>query len=283
MTIYPLRIGISGKICSGKTSLAEHLVQKQGFQRLTFARILKELCSTICAYRLDPNGQHHNLTDVARRICEANGLPVLPFLRQCLKTMRRFDTVSYVYDVNHLTEIKTEGSRKLLQHVGNGYREKFGDRIWINTTTNSLDPVVNYVADDARYENEYLELQALGFAMVRLNVSRQVQVERLAQRGIVYKTADFEHITETALDHYDFDYYIDADRPLAECLGELDSYTKDQLAHRQEWERMTNLYEVNDPRRSFELAEHSRKLAAARVRHHDPSRYRHHDGKDYLA
>lgn len=283
MITYPIRIAISGKICSGKTTLAEHLVQQYKLQRLTFAKYVKELAAALCEQRDHPETGHARLLAVSKLITEANDLPMIQFLLKARRILEQHPGVNYIYDANHNTEIKDSLSRPFLQAIGHGIRQRFHDMVWINTTLSGLDPTIGYVIDDMRYENEYEELKSYGFTTIRLDVTRAMQVKRLAQKNVVYKEKDFQHSTETALDTFEFDFRIDADQPLEVCLSALDKYVQTMIEQHQQLERMTNLNAVNDPRRSYEMEQFRRRLTAASAPNSDSRRHRHHDSKKHLS
>lgn len=104
--------------------------------------------------------------------------------------------------------------RKLLQNLGQTLRE-FDKNVWINVVVNkinNLDSDVHILIDDLRMPNEYEVLKQLGFIIVRLEVSKQTQIERLINlypSNYIDHIEKLSHCTENSLDNYDMDHVID--------------------------------------------------------------------------
>jgi len=79
------------------------------------------------------------------------------------------------------------------------------------------------VNTDSRFPNEIGALKQRGFITVRLTVSPERQSERAKTLGLEITRGELFHESETALDDYPaFDYIIDADKPLAEMLADIE-------------------------------------------------------------
>lgn len=112
--------------------------------------------------------------------------------------------------------------RVTLQNWGTEVRRTQKPNYWVEKL---IVPAVGMLASgrsvyvtDARFPNEVEAVQRVGGYAVRLNVSRDVQIERLTQRdGKRPDVASFEHPSETSLDDYtDFDVVIDTDTQSAD-------------------------------------------------------------------
>lgn len=191
MNPQPL-IGISGRKRTGKDTLAGFLVAGHGFTRLAFADPLKaivaELNPAIPAYTAlgsdDP--------DDAWRVQDE--------LDSC-----KSDT-----DPAGWEGAKAEPEvRRLLQAQGEAVRRHLGENVWVDATINKAHYLLAegkpVVIPDVRYPNEAERIKALGGIVVRVN-----------RPGTAEGTSSTDlHISETALDGYDFDVIVTNDSDVA--------------------------------------------------------------------
>lgn len=85
--------------------------------------------------------------------------------------------------------------RRLLQVLGTEVgREFFGDDIWVDTLIAKIEPEDKVVITDVRFPNEAREINYLAGQIWRVN-----------RNGI---EAVNEHVSETQMDNYDFDFVI---------------------------------------------------------------------------
>ena len=115
------RIALVGKMCAGKTTLAQKLVDKHGYTNLKFA--------------------------------------------------------AGVYEEAYRQGMATK-DRKMLQRIGTQARDKDPDH-WIKQLILKLTPGGKFVIDDCRYLNEAKYLRENGFVIWRLEVSPEVQEQRI--------------------------------------------------------------------------------------------------------
>jgi hypothetical protein len=122
-------IGLAGYAQSGKDTLANMLVEQQGYTRLAFADVLRE-----CLYALDPS------------------------LRTPRATLRNY--------VDHLgwDEAKRNPEvRELLQRLGTEVgRNILGPDIWVETAMRKVEPGGKYVFTDVRFPNEADAIARIG-------------------------------------------------------------------------------------------------------------------------
>jgi hypothetical protein len=102
--------------------------------------------------------------------------------------------------------------RALLQNLGVGARKVFGDDFWIKEALKSLSDDRNFVFTDVRFTNEA--------EIIKLNHG---QVWRIIRPGI---NPVNQHISESDLDEWPFDGFIDNDG----SLEDLEHTIKYQLA-----------------------------------------------------
>lgn len=106
----------------------------------------------------------------------------------------------------------TTDNRELLQRVGQGVRDLYED-FWVNLATVKLDgwwdeESAPWVNDDTRYPNEAAALRERGFVIVRVVAPKWMRVDRLKRNGRLQDEAQLDHVSETALDHWDDDERI---------------------------------------------------------------------------
>lgn len=223
------RIAISGKMCSGKTTVANMLQHEMDYTRMFFAQEIKILCRDIVNYN---KAAAANLEIELRR-------PLLEIIwndiqritktdeeysaaiEQLLEIMEDYKHVIY-YDLS--SDKKTNDIRKMLQQVGTDYmRVNVSDSIWINALQSSIAKAgeVKIIIDDVRYPNEFEMLRKEGFVMIRLNVSREVQLRRLKQLYGLIDESKLRHTSEIAIDHAPFDYVLDSDQSAEELLKDI--------------------------------------------------------------
>lgn len=204
----PLRIALSGKIASGKSTLSDSLLSIYGLERMAFAQPVKEYCSAICDYNRtkDPGG----LNPIITKICVANNFNYTYVFDLSRKIADTFKNTVYHFDysTSFKEEKKTDDIRKMLQYIGHNMREWTADDIWINCLIASLRPDGRYIVEDARYPNELRALKDNQFFLVRINIDPEEQKKRIIAKYGNYDESIFTHPTEVLLDSEKFDFYI---------------------------------------------------------------------------
>jgi hypothetical protein len=113
--------------------------------------------------------------------------------------------------------VRTPEIRWLLQLWGTDVRRAADPDYWVKRT---LTDVLGHIArghhvfiTDARFPNEVTAAQSVGFHVVRLDVTREVQWQRISSRDGISREAfqaSISHASETALDGFDgFDQRLD--------------------------------------------------------------------------
>ena len=164
-------IGISGKIGTGKTTVADMLVSK-GFSQLAFAGVLKEMVAVLL------------------------NIPVSIFDDQAVKS----GMTPFGCDVRHL-----------LQTIGTDWgREMINTDIWVISAFFRINSD-NTVITDVRFPNEAKAIRERGGIVIRL------------ERDMDRSGPEHQHLSETALDGWDFDYVIDNNGSLEDLRNRLNS------------------------------------------------------------
>jgi len=162
-------IGISGKFCSGKDTLAQIIIQyyqDKGYEtkHLKIADGLKKICSIITGSSMED--QYTQEGKSKTNCCEI-----------------------------------TNG--RLQQLVGTVLREEINPNIWIfpvmEYCKNNPDTIC--IISDCRFKNEAQIIKQNGGILIRINRMNEIHN---SQNG-----RDHNHVSETDLDNYKFDYVIE--------------------------------------------------------------------------
>ena len=121
---------------------------------------------------------------------------------------------SKIYEIARELFNMKENDRNLLQQIGTKMREIDGD-VWINHIINKYNDE-NIIIDDVRYINEAISLKKNGYSLIKLNISKELQLKRLKN---LYPNPELHinkmnHDSETESDNINkelFDIIIDVD------------------------------------------------------------------------
>jgi hypothetical protein len=161
-------IGLSGYARSGKDEVAKILVEDYGYKRVAFADKIRELL-------LETNPQ--------------------------VKDGFRVESVVGAYGWDKAKVLFPE-IRNLLQQLGVGARNIFGDEFWVGQVFQSMDTTSNYVITDVRFENEAMMLKLMGG-----------QLWRIKRPGVEPVNS---HVSERDLDGYRVDKILKNEGTLEE-------------------------------------------------------------------
>lgn len=196
-----MRIGLAGKMASGKDTIA--LTLKENYSQdmliLSFADGLrKEIKETLEEIRnnqfIKPDSMPNDLYELLIQESQEEEINVYK---------------------------RTNRMRQILQKYGTEYRRKEKDSYWVD----KLEEVIINNKDkdiciaDARFVNELKMLKRQGFYLVKIDISNEEQEKRLKQRdGNSIKR--IEHTSESAFEDYkDFDLELNNNNktPLEAC------------------------------------------------------------------
>ncbi len=171
-------IAISGKIGSGKSTVGD-IFEKQGFQLDSFAKSVKDICSILFGY--DRNKIEGSTPD--DRLWREK------------------------VDKNHTNLIgKNFTPRDAMVLVGTQFgRNMIHQNIWIETLFNRYDKNTDLLITDLRFPNEYEEIKKRGGIVIRIN---RPNLTKLTNLNSSNSSNSSNHISECALDNYNFDYVI---------------------------------------------------------------------------
>lgn len=144
-------IGFAGRCRSGKTILSE-VCEKYGYQRLSFALPLKQLCADILDISIDElnRAKNENIPieitigkDICEILSEETNIPI--------------ETTTEICDGKYLHTV-----RDMLQFIGTDYIRKYNSDWHVNRIREMIEDNGNYVIDDVRFPNEKRMIEQLG-------------------------------------------------------------------------------------------------------------------------
>jgi dephospho-CoA kinase len=201
----PKKIAISGKMASGKTTAANILRDKYGYKVCSVAAPIKEIASIAT--------DEKKVAEVIMRLCNWN-------VARAQKCKEAFKNMYPKYEGHDLT-FKDNKTRSFLQELGRTFREIDPD-VWIRDLIQRSRSENLVVIDDLRYRNELRLLKEAGFITIRLNITEDIQKERLKN---LYGHVDNDKIndsSETDLDNSEFDYVINNTEDIQTLIKQLD-------------------------------------------------------------
>lgn len=240
-------IGVSGKICSGKTTVSEVFVNKYGYTKVAIAEPVKEIGKWYIEYtkiKKEYEGNYEKLhaymfshnKRLEKRLFSIVGKKGDLIATAVEKTIRAkemlFEEVfSNFKDPDWSTE-KNNDIRLLYQLIGASFRQHFGEDIWINALIRKIEVFQSqgqslFICDDVRYKSEYVVLKDFGFKVIRLDINEETQKRRVKN---LYGNLDpkrLRHSSEIDLDDVrDFDFIASTDDPLEKMLDSIVNYAK---------------------------------------------------------
>lgn len=221
-----MKIGFSGKICTGKTTACEYLVQKYGFISLRLSDPLKSL--EFIHGNVNPESWERLVFKNVKRIVSylflartgeetrAEALEGL-LANEVLKAFRLFEPMP------------SQKNRGLLQYLGTEVGRRLDADIWIDCLVGRIiereqTGFKHIAVEDVRFPNEFERLKKLGFTMVRLKAGSRVRAKRIEKIYGAYDPEILVHPSELALDgrEVEFDYVFDTSGPVEALYRMLD-------------------------------------------------------------
>ncbi len=202
-------LGFSGKLASGKDSVAARIVDKlrlDPVMHYSFAQPLKDEVDQVLD--LARRGSLHTFGEV---MSVREGEPA--------SQLRRLVELALLADPACDARTRTPEMRRVLQFWGTEIRRADDYDYWVKRATRAVFDQVSagthVYYTDGRFPNEILGSQSIGFRVFRLQVDPAVQAERLAHRDGLSIDADAQlHPSEIALDDFaEFDLVVDNNGP----------------------------------------------------------------------
>jgi len=193
----PIRIALTGRMRSGKTTIADHLWLKHDFAKVSFASSLKLTADRLFSHLYEPIYEDCPFSEGGRTV----------------KDYRK--------------------PRALLQELGQKMRE-IDEDVWIKQAEQDVKlaeawrGTAGVVIDDLRQPNEYEWARANGFIIIRVEADEALRLKRAEQEGDSFSAEDMAHDTEQHVDGFSVDYTIvndgdmnDLERQVDEIMGEI--------------------------------------------------------------
>ena len=206
--------GISGKIASGKDTIGN----------LVSMNLKKN------GYRIKSTGFGYIIRNEVQTIVDCfNSGKSIPYE---IKNMKEVQILAEILGNNNVFE-RSEESRQALQYWGTEVRRKENSEYWIEQMkiflVDNLRNGFSINVTDARFPNEVDLVLNLGGHVSRLEISEELQKERVLRRdNIEVSSLVLRHASERALDDYPFtsvyDGSLDKDELSGKILMEIMSY-----------------------------------------------------------
>lgn len=187
-----MNIAISGKMCSGKTTLAKTISDKFNYTILSFAtpmkRLVKDMQMPLCERVARVYG------DCIHWWGEELGYGVAAWIVHTFLE----PGVPFVFNG------KDDQGRKILQILGHKGRQLFGKDLWLKPMEKDMQEHKFVIIDDVRYPNELKFCEDNGFFTLRLEVPEKERLKRVQQKYGEISEERLNHPTETLLDSANF-------------------------------------------------------------------------------
>jgi hypothetical protein len=190
-----LAVAVSGKLRSGKDTLADYLIANHGFKKYSFADSFKQLLQTCKS----PEEAMQKLAKYYRTLYHKADMSNADLLRKCAQVIDRAVAVNpkgwQTFPKEELYDKKTDLSRLVMQNFGNTARELLSPTFWVDITLYQAGKEMaagkSVVIADVRYKNELQE-------SVRRLQAIPTRVERPKQ--LREQSGNAEHPSEVDLD-----------------------------------------------------------------------------------
>lgn len=148
---------------------------------------------TAAAGLLEAGWERRSFADRIRELAYGTN-PVVMHQGQQYRLARLVDAYGWEYVKDTYAE-----AREFLQRLGGVARDVLGVNVWVDAAVRCMDPAAPVVFTDCRFQSEADEIRSRGGLVVRLY--RPGVGPAVAADGTI-------HISETALDGYDFDHVV---------------------------------------------------------------------------
>lgn len=202
-----MNIALSGKLASGKSTLAEKLVEEKGYLILSIGSTIKKITNFLIE---DPDKINSYLE---KKINENERKELLRIIFSEFE--EKFAKGKFEKDKKGFY-VKNNSYRKLTQFIATTFRERLGEEIWVIFVSKEANELKEkgkkVIIDDLRYKKEKEIFEEYGFKIIRINVSLENQIKRIKSRGDgIISSEQLNHHSETSLDGENFDFSIDSD------------------------------------------------------------------------
>lgn len=206
-------LSVSGKMASGKDSVGEIITEdlrKKGYDiiNVSFGELIrKEIESVVSGFKYEEKLSNATADEILTLINILNG--------------------ESVYG-------RSPNARKALQYWGTDVRRKQNYNYWIQKMSEFIIDAANaglsLNVTDSRFPNEVELIELLHGEVIRLNVSKEVQIKRIQSRDNMEVNEDaLNHSSETALDNYKFKKTFNGEKDLEMLSIEIINYLTEEM------------------------------------------------------
>lgn len=204
-----LLVVLSGKMGSGKSTVAEGLCERFGFHTISIGTMIKKVSTLLI-------DQPNELKSYLRNVLKEEKPESFEELYSKLITLYRENFTDATWEKDEAGNYtKNESYRDLTQFVATYFRDLYSQDIWVRFIASDAMELATsgerVVCDDLRDPSEKRILEMFGFMAVRLDISKEEQKRRLQERYGTISEELLNHPTETALDDAHFDYRFSVD------------------------------------------------------------------------
>lgn len=201
-----MKILIVGKMCSGKTTVANHLFEKYKYNVISLATPIKVMESAL-----------------------ADGEAPLTITRKYMGHLDPMQQAMFAKILEETLLIPREHPkpRKRLQFIGTeGGRTRISDALWIDLANRKAEELGNTIIDDVRFVNEFTYFRDKGWKAIILRVSPEVQAKRITALYGAFDPTILEHPSETGVSDIitldDADLRVDTNNSIISTLQIID-------------------------------------------------------------
>jgi len=213
-----LKVGLLGKMASGKTELAQYFINTYKAQRVAFADALK---ADIVQYGLTPDGAIVKSRD--RALLQKYGQ-----LRRGEILEINMQPFRMLYNVGGhfvMEEIELETKFTLGVCYANYWVDKAIDK------ATALAASSNVMIEDVRRNNEAEAMKKNGFTIFKVLASDEVRKDRLIKRDGHYHESSLHDISESEVDYIPYDFGLDNNQDNDNSKKEMDFWIATLLKH----------------------------------------------------
>ena len=183
-------IAIAGSAGSGKDTLADLLVERDGYRKASFAAALKVVVRNILGREINKATDRELLVDTGEYF---KGIGIHEYPEKYKHLQPGLQIGRFLADKTHL------------------YPYFYTQEFWARLLADSINDDSKWVVADMRFESELNSIKAIGGATLALYVPRRIREERLKARDGGFKPGIWEARSETEWRRLNYDHGIYAD------------------------------------------------------------------------
>ena len=204
-------LAVSGKMAAGKDTVAEPVASRlwpgSEIHKVAFADALRAEINEIIDVLRSPMGDGAQQAMIVSKMdCSYKQAMMMHGI-----LWKAVNLDKGLTSADHTPEM-----RKAMQYWGTDVRRAYEDKYWVWKARHAIDSLLSsgatVVVTDARFPNELDLVHSMGGLILRLDVDRDTQRQRLLARDGSFDEGRLAHESETAADGYrDFDARVSVD------------------------------------------------------------------------